>query len=39
MRHLRGLDWTQGWPAGLPRLGRRDERAFSAIARDSLKVS
>ncbi|WP_095064089.1 hypothetical protein [Pseudomonas sp. Irchel s3f19] len=39
MRKLGGLDWTQEWPAGLPRLGPRDELAFSAIARDSLKVS
>lgn len=39
MRKLGGFDWTQEWPEGLPRLGQRDERAFSAIARDSLVVS
>ncbi|MDP9524254.1 hypothetical protein [Pseudomonas putida] len=39
MRKQGGIDWNQDWPAGLPRLGRRDERAFREIARESLKVS
>nr|WP_245614652.1 hypothetical protein [Pseudomonas parafulva] len=38
MRMLGGLDWTNGWPAGLPRLKRRDERVISKIARESLNV-
>lgn len=39
MRKLGGFDWSQEWPEGLPRLGRSEERAFSEIARGSLKVS
>ena len=39
MRQLGDLDWSQGWPEGLPRMGRKDEREFSAIARECLKVS
>ncbi|MFK3819581.1 hypothetical protein ACI2KG_23825 [Pseudomonas sp. NPDC089407] len=39
MRKLEGFDWNEEWPEGLPRLGRRDERAFSEIARGSLQVS
>lgn len=39
MRKQGGFDWSQEWPESLPRLGQRDERAFTAIARDSLKVS
>ncbi|MGF6392535.1 hypothetical protein [Pseudomonas plecoglossicida] len=38
MRQLDALDWSSEWPDGLPRLGRQDERAFSALARESLKV-
>ena len=34
-----GFDWSREWPDGLPRLGQRDELAFSEIARASLKVS
>ncbi len=39
MRTLGGFDWSREWPDGLPRLGQRDELAFSEIARASLKVS
>ncbi|WP_236236638.1 hypothetical protein [Pseudomonas faucium] len=38
MRQLDALDWSSDWPEGLPRLGRRDEHAFSTIARESLNT-
>jgi len=38
MRQLDGFEWSQAWPEGLPRLGRNDERAFTAIALESLKA-
>ncbi|MFJ2981311.1 MULTISPECIES: hypothetical protein [unclassified Pseudomonas] len=37
MRQLNAFDWSGEWPNGLPRLGRQDEHAFGAIAREGLK--
>ncbi len=39
MRRLGDFDWNREWPAGLPRLGQRDEVAFSEIVRAAQRVS